>query len=181
MHADAQLQLASSPPSRQSRPASTRRRYDVHGMKQAVWFIIVVFVALFLVLRFLGTGGGYPDVFSESAYETASAQAASEGKLLIAHMTATWCGPCREMNRTTYVDSDVVAWLNEHAVIVPVDVDRSRDLATSLGVQAMPTMILFRDGEEISRVQGFLTAAQFLNWVRPYSSPTESKPASSAT
>ncbi len=64
---------------------------------------------------------------------------------------ATWCGPCRMIAPSLEEISD------EHADsirIAKVDVDASPDLARSFNVMSIPTMIVFRDGEEVARFVG---------------------------
>ncbi|XP_015894861.1 thioredoxin H2 [Ziziphus jujuba] len=71
-------------------------------------------------------------------------------KLLVIDFTATWCGPCRFMEPilNEFVDkySDVE--------FVKVDVDELPDVATEYGVQAMPTFLLLKRGNQVDRVVG---------------------------
>jgi len=57
-----------------------------------------------------------PPVFTKKSFEEAKAQAVKEHKLLVADATAVWCGPCKQMDKTTWVDEKVVKWLNDNAV-----------------------------------------------------------------
>jgi len=109
--------------------------------------------------------GSPPEVFSELPYEEARGKAAEEDRLLVVDATAEWCAPCKRMDRTTWVDEDVVAWLGEHAVAVQVDVDERRPLAQSLGIRAMPTIIAFRGEKEVDRVVGYRGPEELLGWL----------------
>ncbi|MDY7110022.1 MAG: thioredoxin family protein [Planctomycetota bacterium] len=107
-----------------------------------------------------------PPIFSDMTYEEATAAAASEGKLLILDATASWCRPCKEMDKTTWVDETVVSWVREHAIAIQLDVDDRRPLATELNVRSpLPTVAVFRDGEEVSRVVGKQTPEALLEWL----------------
>ncbi len=109
--------------------------------------------------------GEPPPIFAENDLEKAQKEAAETGKLLLVDATAVWCMPCKKMDRTTWVDPSVVAWLEDHGVAVQFDVDDDKKLARELEIQAMPTVIVFRDGAEFDRVVGYQTAEQLLEWL----------------
>ena len=79
----------------------------------------------------------------------AELDAAAAGKCVV-DCFAEWCGPCK------MVAPKFTSWASEYPGIkfVKVDVDNSEDLAASLGIQAMPTFIFFKDGKEVERIQG---------------------------
>ena len=68
---------------------------------------------------------------------------------------AAWCGPCR------MVAPVVEALAREfagRALIVKLDVDANRITAQRYGVQSIPTLIYFRNGQEVDRVIGAQSA-----------------------
>lgn len=107
----------------------------------------------------------HPEVLDTRPYADAKAAAEREKKWFLVKATAVWCGPCKQMDRTTMVDPKVVAWLKKNAIIVSLDVDKEPEIAKSLGIQAMPTMIAFRDGKEFDRIVGMRAAEPFLAWL----------------
>lgn len=125
-------------------------------------FILVVGV---LPLSGLAAEDAPPPVFDQRSYADAKQAAEKGGKWFIAKATASWCLPCKQMDRTTWRDDKVVAWLKQHAVAVAFDVDKQKDLAKSLDIQAMPTMIAFKDGKEFDRVVGYQSPEDFLVWL----------------
>lgn len=50
--------------------------------------------------------------------------AKEENKLIFVDFYATWCGPCKEMSKTTLKDESVINYLNTHFITLKVDVDQ---------------------------------------------------------
>ena len=65
---------------------------------------------------------------------------------------APWCGPCRMI---APIVENLAAKYDGRAVIAKVNTDENIDVATNLGIMGIPTVILFKDGEEVDRVVGF--------------------------
>lgn len=106
-----------------------------------------------------------PPVFADLAFVDAVDRARAERKLLLVDATAAWCGPCKMMDRTTWLDPAVVAWLGEHAIAIQIDVDANKNVAGELRIKAMPTIIAFVDGTEFDRVVGAKKPKELLGWL----------------
>jgi thioredoxin 1 len=106
-----------------------------------------------------------PPIFATLGFDKALDQNKTDRKLLIVKATATWCAPCKQMDRTTWRDEKVVQWFESNGVAVHFDVDKEKPLAQKLDIQAMPTMIAFKDGAEFDRIVGYKDATDFLSWL----------------
>lgn len=109
-----------------------------------------------------------PPVFSTKSVPTliADAKAAKNAdKILVLKATAVWCGPCKQMDKTTWVDEKVVAWFKDHGTAAQFDVDKDTDLARQFNISAMPTMIALKNGEEVDRIVGYRSAEQLITWL----------------
>ncbi len=64
---------------------------------------------------------------------------------------AEWCGPCR---RLAPVFERLAAEYEGRVRFAKVNVDENPDLTVRFGVRGIPTLILFRNGEEVERMVG---------------------------
>jgi len=64
---------------------------------------------------------------------------------------AVWCGPCRAI---APVVEEIADEYDGRAVIGKIDVDNNRDTAIKFGIQAIPTLLLMKDGEIADRIVG---------------------------
>jgi thioredoxin 2 len=56
--------------------------------------------------------------------------------------------------------------LEPHVRIIKLNSDAERGVASRLGIQGIPTMILFFEGREVARTSGAMSATQIVRWVR---------------
>ena len=63
---------------------------------------------------------------------------------------APWCGPCRVVAPVL----EEIADERDNLRIVKVNIDENQQTAMNYQILAIPTMVLFRDGQEAKRIQG---------------------------
>lgn len=68
---------------------------------------------------------------------------------------ADWCGPCKAMNP---ILKEVAKKVGDTARIVKIDIDKNKGVASNLGVQSIPTLILYKKGKLIWRHTGMYSA-----------------------
>jgi len=81
--------------------------------------------------------------------------------LVLVDFFATWCGPCKML---APVLDEIIATQTEVKVL-KVDIDQYRPLAIESAVKSIPTMVLFKDGVEVSREVGFLPTEKITEWL----------------
>lgn len=89
----------------------------------------------------------------------------SGDKLVLTDFFATWCQPCKMMHP---VLEQVKEILGDRIRIIKVDVDKFNTTASQYGVRAVPTLILFRNGEILWRQSGALSKADLLTVIDPF-------------
>lgn len=74
--------------------------------------------------------------------------------LVVVDFFATWCSPCRMLGK-------VLDEVSKEITDIPfykVNVDTASDLAASFGIESIPVLIVFKDGQKIHQVVGFQDA-----------------------
>lgn len=71
---------------------------------------------------------------------------------------AEWCMPCRMLAPT--IDELAEAYKGK-AKVGKVDTDSNRDVSVKYGISAIPTILLFKDGQVIKKFVGLSPKAEF--------------------
>lgn len=85
-------------------------------------------------------------------------------KLVLVDFFATWCGPCQMLAPIL----EDLSKENEDFEIVKIDIDQAFDLAIKYKVDLVPTMIIFKNGNEINRMTGVLDKNEILEKIEQY-------------
>lgn len=75
----------------------------------------------------------------------------NENKIVVVDFFATWCGPCKML---APVLEDVQGELTE-VKIVKVDIDENPNVAAKYNIRNIPTIKIFKDGEDVKTKVGF--------------------------
>lgn len=78
----------------------------------------------------------------------------TDNNLVFVDFWATWCGPCRAFGPTFEAASEE----NPDIVFGKVDIDANQDLASAVGIQAVPTLMIAKQGQIIFKQAGALRA-----------------------
>ena len=87
-------------------------------------------------------------------------------KGIIIDFYADWCVPCKEMDKTTFLDKKVISEVNKYLTL-KADMTKSMSpevdaLRNKFQIDAMPTILVFSPNwEEIKRITGYANADEF--------------------
>lgn len=85
----------------------------------------------------------------------------AQGYVLV-DFSATWCPPCQALKPIFH---QVAARNHERLQFGTVDVDESEQAAERYRIQAVPTLILFRDGQPVARREGYMSEDLLQAWL----------------
>ncbi len=87
-------------------------------------------------------------------------------KLVLVDFYADWCGPCRKM--APYLE-EIKTEMAGQVTVVRINADDNQDLMKSMGVDALPVLLIYKNGAQLWRNEGFIDKAgvvEQLNAVR---------------
>ncbi len=111
-----------------------------------------------------GCGSGNPYVADDGANHSDAIQVVTDvnfagsvlgaDKPVLVDFWATWCGPCLQMAPAV---SQLADEYKDRAIVAKVDVDKNPDISNKYDISAIPTFIVFNQGEEVMRYTGSTT------------------------
>lgn len=104
----------------------------------------------------------HPVAISDNSFESEVAK--SETPVLV-DFWAEWCGPCRMI---APVLEGLADEYSGSLKIAKLDVDQNPKTMMKFEVQSIPTLILFKDGEPVERLVGYMPKDRLLSRIRPH-------------
>ena len=75
-----------------------------------------------------------------------------KSKLAVVDFSAVWCGPCQML---APIMEELSGEMDGEVDFFSADVDENRDLAYQFDIQSIPAIVVFANGEEVTRTVGF--------------------------
>ncbi|MFP2770206.1 thioredoxin TrxC [Oceanisphaera sp. KMM 10153] len=88
---------------------------------------------------------------------------ANETLPLVVDFWAPWCGPCQSM---APVFSAAAGEMNGQLRLAKLDTEAHQAAAARFGIRSIPTLIAFKQGKEVARQSGALSAGQLRQWLQ---------------
>jgi thiol:disulfide interchange protein len=100
-----------------------------------------------------------------NSVESGISDAKKHNKYVLADFYTDWCGWCKKLDKETFKDSNVIAYLNSKFVCVKVNAEGSpanQALAKKYNVHGFPcAIVLNSQGKYVGRLSGYLDAGQY--------------------
>jgi thioredoxin 1 len=78
---------------------------------------------------------------------------------------AVWCGPCKVQGP---IIDEIADEMKGQAKICKLDVDKNPEMARKFGVQSIPTLILFRNGNPVQKFVGVKPKQALMNAIKSH-------------
>jgi len=103
-----------------------------------------------------------PVAITDDSFETAVIKA---DKPVLLDFWATWCGPCLMI---APILEEIASEYDGQLTVAKLDVDVNPKTPTNFGVMGIPTLILFKDGEAVERITGYMPKQNLLAKLTPH-------------
>lgn len=116
--------------------------------------------------------------FQELPFKDIIAKAKKEKKLVFIDAYASWCGPCKMMEKNVFTQKSVSDYYNTNFINVRFDMEKGegRDIASKFGVRSYPTYLFLNgEGELVSRNTGYMEESLFVAMAQDINSPGNKK------
>lgn len=107
--------------------------------------------------------------FFKGTFQEALALAEKEQKYVFVEVYATWCGPCKQLKRTTFKDKEVGAYFNKNFINIAIDgeTEEGDKILSRYQIRSYPTLlILDAKGRVLTRQTGFMKPYILINFGR---------------
>lgn len=103
-----------------------------------------------------------PVVLSDATFGTSV-----EGNkgLVLVDFWATWCGPCKMI---APIVEQIASEHDGKITVGKLDVDANDQTAMKYGVMSIPTLILFKDGQPVERLVGYMPKERLMTKIKPH-------------
>ena len=85
--------------------------------------------------------------------------------VVVVDFFATWCGPCKML---APVFQEVANEFEGKVKFYKIDIDESLDIARQFSVSTVPTVIIFKNGEPLERLVGFMPKENLVSKIKEY-------------
>lgn len=136
--------------------------------------IISVFLVFLSLAAFAQDGIKFDDI----PFKDLISKAKKEKKLIFIDAYASWCGPCKMMERNVFPKKSVGDFFNKNFVNARIDMEKGegRELAAKFAVRSYPTyLFLNSNGELVSQNYGYMEESLFLAMAQDINAPGNNK------
>src|SRR5690606_39600401 len=88
-----------------------------------------------------------------------------KNNLVLVDFSAEWCGPCQTL---APILKEVKEQFGDGLSVIKIDVDKNNALARSFSVQGVPTLILYKSGQQVWRQSGLLTRSDLISIIQQH-------------
>lgn len=116
--------------------------------------------------------------FQDLPFKDLVAKAKKEKKIVFIDAYASWCGPCKMMEKNVFTQKSVGDYFNTNFVNARFDMEKGegRDIAAKYGVRSYPTYLFLNgDGELVSQNYGYMEESLFLSMAQDVNAPNNKK------
>ena len=87
---------------------------------------------------------------------------ASKSSLIIVDFWAPWCGPCKQLTPTL---EKITNNSDGKITLIKINIDENKQIASQMGVQSIPAVFAFKDGQPVDGFQGVIPEKKIIEFI----------------
>ena len=84
---------------------------------------------------------------------------------VVVDFNAKWCGPCRKLSP---ILDEIETTLAGKIKVAKIDADTNRELLTKYSVSGLPSLLIFKSGEPVERMVGFVPKSTIISSIEKH-------------
>ncbi len=104
----------------------------------------------------------HPVAVSDTSFQS---EVVNADQPVLVDFWAEWCGPCKMI---APILENIAEEYSSSLKIAKLDVDRNPAVSQQFGVMSIPTLILFKDGQPVERLIGYMPKERLLGRIKPH-------------
>lgn len=142
------------------------RRFAGSSMKKVIWLLTILFVGFGSTTQAIPVGDTKPAPeatgiqFTDAAWKDILKKAKAEKKIIFLDAYASWCGPCKTLQKKVFTQKAVGDFYNSRFINVKMDMEKGEGPALSqvYPLEAYPTMLYIDgNGHVLKKIIGLQT------------------------
>lgn len=128
--------------------------------------IVVIFIGLLTYAHYKAKNT--PDLKKSANIKVLNAKnfkSQTSSGLVLVDFWAAWCAPCKML---TPVLNDIADNNKDQLAVAKLNVEQYKQVASKMKIKNLPTMVLFKDGVEVKRINGFKNKKAIMKEVAQY-------------
>jgi thioredoxin len=109
-----------------------------------------------------GPAGDSQMASSEVSDDTFEDEVLKSSTPVVVDFWAEWCGPCKQISPAL---EEIAAEMNGKVKIAKINIDENPNTPGKYGIRAIPTLMLFKDGEVTSTQMGAQSKGKLVDWI----------------
>jgi thioredoxin 1 len=105
---------------------------------------------------------GKPTIVTDTTFDT---EVINSTLPVLVDFWAAWCGPCKLI---APIVEELAQQYDGRLKVMKLDVDENQNTAMNFGVMGIPTLILFKGGQAVERITGYMPKDRLLPKLRPH-------------
>lgn len=132
-------------------------------MKRGRSLNTIKIILILLITSIALTESNAADGIQWESYKNGISRGKAENKKIFLSFYADWCQYCKTMEKETFQNSAVIAYINRNFIPIQVNSDKDQETAAIYGVRGLPsTWFLSEKGERIGNRPGLISSNEML-------------------